>query len=44
LTDADYAGVWSDRHAFEGSKIRLSGKKLGNVDAAQASDDVLVLD
>ena len=35
---------WSDAHAFNGSKIKFSGKKLWSVDAAQASDDVVVLD
>jgi len=31
-------------HAFEGSKIKLTNTKLGNVDAAQGSDDVVVLE
>ena len=30
------------RHAFNGGKIKLSNTKLGNVDAAQASEDVVV--
>jgi len=29
-----YQDAWSS-HAFNGSKIKLSGTKLGNVDAAQ---------
>jgi hypothetical protein len=42
--DSAIAAAWKDRHAFEGSKIKLTGKKLGNVDAAQSSDDVVILD
>jgi hypothetical protein len=36
--------AWKDSHAFEGSKIKFSGKNLGSVDAAQASTDIVVLD
>jgi hypothetical protein len=42
--DATLEAYWKDAHAFVGSKIKFSGKKLGSVDAAQASDDVVVLD
>jgi hypothetical protein len=31
-------------HAFVGSKIKLNSKKLGSVDAAQGSDDIVVLE
>ena len=34
---------WSE-HQFVGSKIKLSSKKLGSVDAAQWSDDIVVLE
>ena len=44
-TDSDLiAADWKDIHEFVGSKIKFSGKKLGNVDAAQSSDDIVVLD
>ncbi len=45
LTDgAAIAAKWSDAHAFVGSKIKFTSKKLGSVDAAQGSDDIVVLD
>ena len=43
-TDAALAPYWKDSHVFEGSKIKFSGKKLGNVDAAQSSTDIVVLE
>ena len=41
--DENHPYVWSS-HAFAWSKIRLSSKKLWSVDAAQWSDDVVVLE
>ena len=42
--DVAIAAKWSDAHQFVGSKIKLTSNKLGSVDAAQGSDDVVVLD
>jgi len=35
---------WKGTHKFVGSKIKLSSKKLGSVDAAQGSTDIVVLE